>query len=128
MISYRFISFTICALILLISCNQTDYPQGKRYYDAYCGNCHMENGDGLSSLIPSLYQSDYIKSKQDHLPCIIRNGIGSIDDTTLLSMPGNADLSDIEIVNIINYINTSWENTSPPQTLTKVNTLLNKCE
>jgi len=68
------------------------------YYDAYCGNCHMENGEGLSKLIPSLHNSAYLKNNQEELPCIIRNGILSKvaddSDEVQLSMPAHPQLND----------------------------------
>jgi len=114
-----------------IQCTETDYPQGKRYYDAYCGNCHMDNGEGLSKLIPSLSHSDYIAQNQEQLPCLIIYGIAKEESESRedfeLSMPGNDKLTDIEILNIINYINTAWDNTTKPTSIKEVKELRTAC-
>lgn len=125
---------TIFALSTLVytSCTETQYPSGKRYYDAYCGNCHMENGKGLSQLIPSLENSNYLKVNQDVLPCIIRNGILSTvaddSDEVQLSMPAHPELNDIEVLNICNYINNAWGNKMAEINMVNMKTKLQRCE
>lgn len=115
----------------LTQCDHTEYPSGKRYYNAYCGNCHMEDGKGLSKLIPSLEKSKYLIDNQYELPCIIRYGIKSmVSDTSSevqLSMPAHLKLSEIEILNISNYVNNSWGNQQPQISLEEIKSKLDNC-
>ena len=48
---------------VIFSCNDSPYMQGKRLYLANCANCHMEDGSGLSALIPSIQKSVYLRLK-----------------------------------------------------------------
>lgn len=108
------------------------YQSGERLYKASCANCHMDHGEGLGALIPPLAGSDFLAANRDNLPCIIRKGLM---DTIVVNgkvysemMPPNPGLSDIQITNILNYINSSWGNTQPAYPLEGVRELLKKCE
>ena len=71
------------------SCSYEPYTQGKRLYQAFCSNCHMDNGEGLRSLYPPLANSDYLEKNHDQLACIIANGISCL----LYTSPSPRDLS-----------------------------------
>lgn len=86
-------------------------------YQMHCGNCHGKDGEGMRNLYPPLDSSDYLKTHQSNLPCMIRHGMegpivvnGKDYDQP---MPGLHQLGTGEIVAIINYINTSWGNDEP---------------
>ncbi len=132
MIKFTYSSLLIICLCILTQCDRNEYPSGKRYYDAYCGNCHMEDGKGLSKLIPSLEKSQYLLNEQDELPCIIKKGIKSMvpdsSSEVQLSMPAHPKLSEIEILNICNYINNSWGNQQAPMFLIDIENKLNICD
>lgn len=116
--------------LILTQCKEKTYSQGKRLYTAHCSNCHMEDGTGLAKLIPPLAASDFLEANQDILPCIIRHGQkGKIVVNGITydqEMPGEK-YTDIQINNIINYINTAWTNNIPPVTITQTKDRLNKC-
>lgn len=101
-------------LSILNGCGKTDYRQGKALYTQHCANCHNDEGKGLGILIPPLADSDWLKENQGELTCMIRNGMEGpivVNDTTYNQvMPGNIELSDFQITNIINYINHAWGN------------------
>ena len=132
MIRFITIMIVLASISLLTQCNHTEYPSGKRYYKAYCGNCHMDDGKGLSKLIPSLEKSQYLINQQDKLPCIIRNGIKSMvpdsSSEVQLSMPAHPKLSEIEILNICNYVNNSWGNQQAQMSLQEIKVKLNFCD
>ena len=78
-------------------------------YDYHCAGCHGLDGKGLRQLYPPIAGTDYLEKNRDQLACIMRNGIqgeilvnGVVYD---LPMAGIKELNDIEITNIINYIN-----------------------
>ena len=108
-----------------------DYEQGKRLYQYYCANCHMENGQGLRKLIPPIAASDYYINHIDEIPCIIRYGLS---DTIVVNgvtfqeaMEGHPSLSPAEITNIINYMHSEWYPDLPYTTLDVVEEQLDNC-
>lgn len=112
--AYTILSF---ALILLYSCQSEDQSQGRWLYEQHCAPCHMEDGSGLASLYPPLAESDYLHTNQENFACIIRYGLY---DTIVVNgvtydvpMEGISELEDVEVHNIINYVNKSWGNDIP---------------
>ena len=86
--------------------------QGERLYERHCANCHQLNGTGLGRLYPALKNSEYLKKDPAELAGIIRNGMeGAIRvNGTEYDQPmaGNPTLTDLEIAEILTYINVSW--------------------
>jgi len=109
--------FTLLAT-LLFACGKTDNRQGHNLYDQHCANCHMEEGDGLRGLIPPLAGADYLRDNPREVVRGIRYGMkGPMTVNGMLyneEMPGNVELSEFQIVNIVNYINQAWGNDYPP--------------
>ena len=107
------------------------FREGERLYSANCANCHMDDGVGLSALIPPLAGSDYLVEHRERLPCILRHGLrDSIRVNGKLfneQMPGVPTLSDIQVTNLLNYINNSWGNRNGAFRLDEVRTALGKC-
>lgn len=120
-------------LVLLSACESGGtYQSGERLYKTHCANCHMDKGEGLGALIPPLAGADFLAAHRDRLPCIVRKGL---QDTIVVNgkvysevMPPNPGLSEVQITNILNYIQNSWGNRQAPYTLEGVGTLLKKCE
>lgn len=105
---------SIITITLLISCDYQPYKQGRNLYNYYCASCHMDDGSGLKGLYPPLAGADYLAKNQDKIACIIRYGL---TDSILVNdkiysqeMPGVKDLNDVQITNIINYVNHAWGN------------------
>ena len=130
MIRFIYITIVLVSISLLTQCDHTEYP-GKRYYNAYCGNCHMEDGR-IDLTWLGLEKSQYLINQQDKLPCIIRNGIKSMvadsSSEVQLSMPANVKLSEIEILNICNYVNNSWSNKQAQMSLQEIKVKLGFCD
>ncbi|HLP94978.1 MAG TPA: cytochrome c [Saprospiraceae bacterium] len=121
----------VTGLAMLLGCEQQPYQIGQRLYQAQCANCHMDNGVGLGALMPPLAGSDYLSSHRQSLPCIIRHGL---QDTIQVNgrvyaeqMPGNKNLSEIQITNVLNYVLQSWGNKITPYTLEEVQQALDQC-
>jgi mono/diheme cytochrome c family protein len=123
----------LAAVAIALGCDTYPYKQGGMYYAQYCANCHLENGEGLRGVIPTLVNADYLTINRNMLPCIIRKGL---KDSIVVNgqrygvqeMAGIPKLTDFEIANILNYINTSWGNNLPIWTIDEVRTELKRCE
>lgn len=120
--------------ILLLTLENSCSPpktHGERLYEAACMNCHGENGEGLKKLIPPLAGADFLKEYPKAVPCIIRNGMKGpvLVNETLYAhpMPGNDNLSVVEIYNIMQYINNAWGNEFPTPSLKEVDEQLDDC-
>ena len=127
---YRILCFCLF-LAALSSCEDQTYQSGGRIYKKACANCHMDSGEGLGALIPPLAGSDFLGKNRDKLPCIIRYGLqdtivvnGKTYGENMAAMPG---FSDIQITNLLNYVNTSWGNHNPVYSYEEVKALLEKC-
>lgn len=114
---------------MLPRCQKNPYQEGGRLYSVHCANCHGEDGKGLGALIPPLAGADYLLAQRSRLPCIVVNGLS---DTITVNgvvfggqpMPANSLLTDIQVTNVLNYINNSWGNNLPDFTLLEVRGML----
>lgn len=118
-------------LLVATACTRNPYQDGTRVYTSYCANCHMDSGEGLGALIPPLNGADYLVINHDQLPCLVRYGL---QDTIIVNgktyaeaMPPADQLSDIDITNVLNYVNTHFGNNNRIFTLSEVRASLNKC-
>jgi mono/diheme cytochrome c family protein len=104
---------------------------GKIMYKRYCENCHLEDGLGLGELMPPLTGSDYLRDRQDELPCMILNGMkGEIMVNGVMfneEMPPSENITSGQILNIINYINSAWGNDYDDWNLRQVKEKLEEC-
>jgi cytochrome c551 len=106
--------------------------QSERLYQNNCMNCHGMDGEGLRQLIPPLADSDFVQENKESLACIIKYGLkgkitvnGNIYDHP---MPGNERLSDVDIANIINYVNRNWNEEEAFVSPEKVKNQLQACK
>lgn len=102
--------------------------QGQQLYLKYCSNCHQEDGTGLTRLIPPLRKADYMLNDVNRSIYIIKNGLkGSIvvnDIQYNQPMPGNHNLTPLEIAQIATYIYNVWGNEHGLISIEKVNNAL----
>jgi mono/diheme cytochrome c family protein len=123
--------FTALFAGLLTDCGQQPYRQGQILYENFCANCHMADGTGLAGNIPPLAGADYLRDQQDKIPCIIRYGLEVpivVNGVTYENpMAGIPELNDVEIANVINYINQAWGNDFGYVPLDTVRAALKQC-
>jgi mono/diheme cytochrome c family protein len=103
---------------------------GKEIYDNKCASCHQTNGQGLRGVIPPLAQADYLEENQMALPCLLKY---ATEDTIMVNgrtyppeMPAH-DLTNLELAEVITYINNSWENELGFMSVKRVDSLLQHC-
>lgn len=113
-LSFFKIAFALVFLIVLIFwlSLQKSSGKGEAIYKENCMSCHGEDGNGLKKLIPPLAQSDYWINNKSKIPCIIHKGM---KDSIIVNgriyyqiMPPDNKLSEIDLANLINYINKKW--------------------
>lgn len=126
-----YVFLLLASLLVLQQCGIERYPDGKRLYENNCENCHFADGKGFRELNPPLAQSDFLIKNRSSIPCIIYNGMdGPIQVNGIYfdhPMPASPHLTDADICNIINYINSAWGNDEPYMTLQEVMEALSPC-
>ena len=137
----RFISILTASFITAIcinSCQSEEqlyygryYINGKLLYEQNCQNCHNKDGTALGMLIPPLTDSAYLKQNKNRLACIIKYGLNekiTIHNKTYEEkMPGNNNLSDIDVAQLVVYITNSFGNNQGPYDASEANADLLKC-
>ena len=109
--------YLLCPTLLLtlgLACGKTQHLQGRNLYLEHCSNCHLDDGTGLGELIPPLAGSDYLRDQPERVVHGIRHGMEGpmiVNGQTYNEvMPANIELSEFQIVNLVNYINQAWGN------------------
>lgn len=119
------------SLLAFTSCEQK-YNQGKVMYEFHCSGCHLEDGTGLGEIYPPLTKSAYTLEHIHDFACIISKGMQgpiTVDGKTYDGeMPGNKGLSAVEITNIINYMNHTFDYGLAPLKLEEIMKDLERCE
>lgn len=117
---------------ILGACQSNRHAQGERLYINYCAPCHGINGEGLKKLYPPLRNADYYKAHKENLACIIRYGLQ--DSIRVNGIPyhqkmtGIKELGEVEISNLINYMNHLWYPNEPYLSLELTKRMLIDCE
>ncbi|MBL4676454.1 MAG: c-type cytochrome [Mucilaginibacter sp.] len=131
----------VVLLSVLIAACQSDADQEfKRYYTGgaaiykqKCQNCHGNNGEGLTSLIPPLTDTTFLKKNKNYLACIVRNGINervlTINSKAYEGpMPANTDLAPIQIAKVLTFVTNSFGNKQGVITVDVVEKDLEGCQ
>jgi len=122
--------FTV-VLISILSCSTKGFKRGKILYDAYCSDCHMNDGSGLEGLFPPMDKSDYLKKHKLDLACIIRYGLeGKISVNGKeynQKMEGFPKISESDIANIVNYINFKFLGEEEYVNIKQIKDMLSNC-
>lgn len=89
---------------------------GKRVYDKYCVQCHMNNGGGAPGMNPPLAGVDIVSGDKTELIKILLNGLSEPmvikGETFNNAMPAHAFLSDKEIADVLTYIRGTFGNSA----------------
>lgn len=119
------------SILLACKSNNTTFDEGERIYKAYCSNCHMDDGSGLGTLMPPLANSDYLVNNKGKLSCIILKGIQGpiiVNGQKYNGIMPPAKLDEIQLHNVINYIQNSWGNDLGYTTIEEIKNSIEECE
>lgn len=123
---------TIIAFSLFACESVQQYGEGKDLYTRHCANCHIDDGSGLEGLIPPLANADLLQQSGAQAACWIRKGLkGKImvnGREYENEMPPQLKLNEIEITNILNYINNSWGNKRDFISVQEIENVLKGCD
>ena len=104
---------------------------GKAVYTTNCSNCHQLDGKGLLGIIPPLATSDYLEHNQLIIPCLLKGGS---KDSLMVNgrtyppqMPAH-NISNLELAEVITYINNSWGNEYGFMPVIEIDKILLRCD
>ena len=103
-----------------------DLSAGEAIYSGkgLCATCHQKNGEGLAPAFPPLAGSDYLLANKDR--AIHQAMYGSQEPITVkgAEYPGGimttVEMTDQEVMDVVNYILNSWGNAGGTVTLEEV--------
>lgn len=86
------------------------YKEGRKLYSIHCSGCHGIQFEGLGKLYPGLNSGLRVTKTKKDIICIIKNGSkNDLTDISKTNMPEFKYLKDVQICNILNYINSeNW--------------------
>lgn len=95
------------------SVNSKFQTPGKEIYADFCMQCHGANGQGDTKNFPPLAGSDWLKNKRNQSIAAVKFGLRgeiSVNKTTFNGNMPAMGLSNKEVVDVMNYVMTSWGN------------------
>lgn len=136
--AFCLLPLTFCLISILVSCQseaeieyQRYFIMGRNIYKTHCTNCHSETGAGLGELYPPLKEADYLRKNKTKLACNIQNGLQGLivvnGQFYNQKMPSQAQLSPIEIAEVITFITNSFGNKQGIYKVDNVNADLKNC-
>lgn len=87
---------------------------GLTVYKNECAHCHGENGEGIQTLTPPLANADFAINNFDSIPCWLKNGLNrpiTVNGIAYDQPMYPSKLNDIQLANVINYINETYLHT-----------------
>lgn len=115
-----------------VGCFSNRQNEGATLYESHCANCHGTQGEGLKRLIPPLAGADYLTKNRAGLACVVRKGmkgpviVNGVDYNQVMP-PADSHLTDSQITNILNFVQTSWGNKGEIFTIREVSEQLRGC-
>jgi cytochrome c len=104
---------------------------GLTVYKNECAQCHGENGEGIKTLMPPIANSDFAVNNFDSIPCWLKNGLSRpiiVNGIQYEQTMYPSKLNDIQIANVINYINETYLHTDRKVNSAWVNQRLKDCK
>ena len=95
---------------------------GQLVYTGFCMSCHMEDGNGLESVYPSLVKSENLHDKNRLVKIILQGMRGPIvvKGQSFNGEMASISLTNKEVADVLNYIRNSWGNKAPEIKLSEI--------
>jgi mono/diheme cytochrome c family protein len=88
--------------------------RGKKVYMETCAACHLQDGKGLQGLNPPLIKTKQVSGAKPQLITIVLKGMEqelTINGETYYNpMPGQSNLTDLQIADVLTYVRNSFGN------------------
>ena len=102
---------------------------GKMIYMQFCLACHMENGDGVPGLYPTLIQTDWVLGDKNRLIGTVLHGMEGpieVNGQQFNNVMAKLDyLGDKEIADVLTYVRSNFGNNADAVTPAEVNAVRN---
>jgi mono/diheme cytochrome c family protein len=101
---------------------QKTHP-GKMIYMQFCLACHMENGQGVPGLYPTLVKTEWIGDKTKMIENVLKGLEGPIvvNGEPFNNVMAKLDyLGDKEIADVLTYVRSNFGNNEAPVTISDV--------
>jgi mono/diheme cytochrome c family protein len=93
---------------------QVSIERGKKVYTERCLTCHQIDGGGVQNMNPPLVKTKWVLGDKTQLINIVLKGLTTgiiIDDIEYHNvMASHADLSDLQIADVLTYVRNSFGN------------------
>lgn len=121
----------VCLLVMNLGCKRTaeeessavlqqhspetkaSVSRGAGIYNNFCASCHLSTGEGIKGVFPPLAESDWLTKKREASLHAIKFGLKGplkVNGVAYDNFMPALGLSDREIADVMNYINSSWGN------------------
>ena len=129
------ILFLLCVLLMSqtkpVSSSQNklaaSIERGKKVYTERCLTCHQADGGGVQNMNPPLTKTKWVLGDKTQLIQIVLKGLSTgveIDgDSYHNVMASHADLSDLQIADVLTYVRNSFGNKAKAVTEDEVKTV-----
>ncbi len=110
--------------------NATIEHPGYTVYKNECAQCHGTNGEGIRDLIPPIADADFAKENFDSLACWLKNGLNrpiTVNGKQYDQPMYPSKLNDVQIANVINFIEKEYLHTGKKVSSATVRESLNGC-
>ena len=91
--------------------------KGRETYKLYCLGCHQSDGSGVSDLIPTLVQTDWVSGDRNRLIRLVLEGLEGpivVNGEHFSGVMGAFDyLSDEEVAALLTYLRQTFRNQAP---------------
>lgn len=98
--------------------------RGATVYSNFCAQCHLAGGGGIENTFPPVNKADWLYEKREESIRAIKYGLSGpieVNGKPYDNLMPNLYLEDQEVVDVMNYMLTAWDNTmSEPVTLEEV--------
>ena len=92
---------------------QASIPRGKQVYLEQCLSCHQADAGGVQGMNPSLIKAKFVLGDKATLVKIVLNGLTGVEidgDSYNGVMAPHADLTDLQIADVLTYIRNNFGN------------------